>query len=72
MNPEINFGINLVINPEIDFWILFSELFPTEFVGCLRKIGLDVIELPADEAFPDCPFIEDIAIILNGTAFICR
>jgi len=44
----------------------------SEFVGCLRKIGLDVIELPADEAFPDCPFIEDIAIVLNGTAFICR
>lgn len=43
-----------------------------EFVGCLRYIGLDVIELPADEAFPDCPFVEDIAIVLNGTAFICR
>lgn len=38
----------------------------------LRSLGLDVIELPPDENFPDCPFVEDTAIVCNGIALICR
>ena len=39
---------------------------------CCRKLGLDVIELQADEALPEGVFVEDTAVICNGTALICR
>lgn len=37
-----------------------------------RKLGLDVIELPADESLPEGVFVEDTAIICDGIALICR
>lgn len=43
-----------------------------EYVTTLRRLGLDVIELPADEALPDCVFVEDTAVVVNGTALITR
>merc|ERR1711911_333455 len=42
------------------------------YVSSLRRLGLDVIELPSDEALPDCVFVEDTAVVVNGTAFITR
>ena len=42
------------------------------YVQSLREAGLDVIELPADEKQPDCAFVEDTAIVCNGTALLCR
>ncbi|XP_077986402.1 N(G),N(G)-dimethylarginine dimethylaminohydrolase 1-like [Glandiceps talaboti] len=42
------------------------------FVQNLRRLGIDVIELPADGALPDCPFVEDTAVIHNGVALITR
>ena len=42
------------------------------YVSTLRLLGLDVIELPPDEALPDCVFVEDTAIVVNGTALITR
>lgn len=41
-----------------------------EYVKALRDIGLDVIELPPDESFPDSVFVEDAAVICNGQALI--
>lgn len=41
-------------------------------MAALREIGLDVIELPADENHPDCMFVEDIAVVCNGTALLTR
>lgn len=38
----------------------------------LRDLGLDVLELPPDENLPECPFIEDCAVVCNGIALICR
>ncbi|CAM5999691.1 unnamed protein product [Sphagnum balticum] len=43
-----------------------------EYCRVLRSLGLDVIELPADENFPDCPYVEDTAVIVNGVALICK
>ncbi|XP_013785496.1 N(G),N(G)-dimethylarginine dimethylaminohydrolase 1-like [Limulus polyphemus] len=43
-----------------------------EYCKVLRGIGLDVIELPPDENLPDCVFVEDTAVVCNGTALICR
>lgn len=38
----------------------------------LRGLDIDVVELPADEHFPECAFLEDTAVICNGTALISR
>ena len=42
------------------------------YVSILRHLGIDVIELPADESLPDSPFVEDAAVVCNGIALICR
>lgn len=42
------------------------------YVAALRVCGVDVITLPADEASPDCVFIEDTAVIANGLALVTR
>lgn len=36
------------------------------------KLGLEVVELPADESFPDCVFVEDAAVVCGDTALITR
>jgi dimethylargininase len=43
-----------------------------ELVDALRRIGVDVIELPCDEKQPDGLFVDDIAVVINGTALICN
>lgn len=40
------------------------------YVRLLRELGLDVIELPPDPALPECVFVEDTAVVCNGTALI--
>lgn len=43
------------------------------YVDVLRsKLGLEVVELPADESFPDCVFVEDAAVVCGDTALISR
>jgi len=44
----------------------------SEYVSTLRRLGLDVIELPPDEQLPDCVFVEDTAVVVNGQALITR
>ncbi|CAL1592713.1 unnamed protein product [Knipowitschia caucasica] len=44
-----------------------------EYVEVMRsKLGLEVIELPSDEAMPDCVFVEDAAVVCGATALITR
>jgi dimethylargininase len=43
-----------------------------EYVRVLREIGLEVVSLPADAAYPDCCFVEDVAIVLDELAVITR
>jgi len=43
-----------------------------EYIEILRKLGIDVLELPADERHPECPFVADTAVVINGTALICK
>lgn len=44
-----------------------------EYVDVLRKqLGLEVVELPADESMPDCVFVEDAAVVCGDTALITR
>lgn len=44
-----------------------------EYVQVLKtRLGLEVLELPADEALPDCVFVEDAAVVCGNTALITR
>ncbi|CAM9334433.1 unnamed protein product, partial [Lampetra planeri] len=36
------------------------------------RVGLEVVELPADESLPDCVFVEDAAVVCGDTALITR
>ncbi|XP_074112178.1 N(G),N(G)-dimethylarginine dimethylaminohydrolase 1 [Cotesia typhae] len=38
----------------------------------LRELGIDVVEMPADESAPFCGFVEDIAVLCNGIALIAH
>jgi dimethylargininase len=42
------------------------------YADLLRALGLEVLELPADPAFPDCCFVEDTAVVLDGVALLTR
>ncbi|XP_023648577.1 N(G),N(G)-dimethylarginine dimethylaminohydrolase 1 isoform X1 [Paramormyrops kingsleyae] len=42
-------------------------------IGTLKdELGLQVVELPADESLPDCVFVEDCAVVCGDTALITR
>ncbi|KAL4634930.1 N(G),N(G)-dimethylarginine dimethylaminohydrolase 1 [Arapaima gigas] len=44
-----------------------------QYVATLRHtLGLQVIELPADESLPDCVFVEDVVLVCGDTALITR
>jgi dimethylargininase len=40
------------------------------YAALLRDLGLEVVELPADAAFPDCCFVEDTAVVLDEVAIL--
>lgn len=42
------------------------------YVNALNKCGLSIIELPADERFPDGCFVEDTAIVTQKCAIITQ
>ena len=42
------------------------------YIEILRKLGLSVTNLEAEEAFPDSHFIEDTAIIFQKNAILTR
>jgi dimethylargininase len=41
-----------------------------EYAALLRGLGLDVVELPADDALPDACFVEDAAVVLDEAALV--
>ncbi|MEO0606252.1 MAG: hypothetical protein AAF211_32785 [Myxococcota bacterium] len=42
------------------------------YVEALRAAGAGVRVVPADEDHPDCPFVEDQAVVLGSRALITR
>jgi dimethylargininase len=42
----------------------------SSYVAILKDLGLEVTEVEADDKFPDCVFIEDPAVVCDGTALI--
>lgn len=43
-----------------------------DYVRALQQIVYNVQELPADEAYPDCVFVEDTAVIVGSRVVISR
>lgn len=43
-----------------------------EYRAALASLGLEVVCIPGDPAFPDCVFIEDTAVVLDDVAVITR
>ena len=43
-----------------------------EYVRALKILGLQVTELPAAEEYPDCVFVEDVAVVCDGIALVPR
>lgn len=41
-----------------------------KYVATLKHLGLQLIELPADENHPDCVFVEDVAVVCEGVALL--
>jgi dimethylargininase len=44
----------------------------SDYERVLEDLGLQVIRIDADEALPDCCFVEDIAIVLDEVAVLTR
>lgn len=42
------------------------------YCNALKKCGLSPTVLPADLKYPDCPFVEDTAIVTEKCAIITR
>src|SRR5262249_34545677 len=42
------------------------------YVDALAALGLEIISIPADDASPDCTFVEDTAIVSGGLALVTR
>ena len=42
------------------------------YATLLRELGLAVLEIPADPVLPDCCFVEDVAVVLDGLAVLTR
>ncbi len=52
--------------------VALARMQHAAYRGALEAMGLAVTELAADEAQPDCCFIEDTAVIAAGIALITR
>lgn len=42
------------------------------YVSILKGLVQEVVEISSDERFPDCPFIEDTAVVIGSRALITR
>lgn len=43
-----------------------------QYCQALASLGYEVIALPADDAYPDCVFVEDTALVFDDVAVITR
>jgi dimethylargininase len=59
-----------VPRPAID--VVRARRQHAEFCAALRAAGVDLVELPPDEAFPDACFVQDCAVIWRGSAIMAR
>ena len=43
-----------------------------QYEACLERLGVQVISLPAERAYPDATFVEDPVVVLDHVAVIAR
>eukprot|EP00002_Diphylleia_rotans_P041210 TRINITY_DN9973_c0_g1_i1.p1 TRINITY_DN9973_c0_g1~~TRINITY_DN9973_c0_g1_i1.p1 ORF type:complete len:266 (+),score=75.08 TRINITY_DN9973_c0_g1_i1:60-857(+) len=56
--------------PESPIDAVLAQKQHDKYVETLREYIPRVIEIPADEAYPDCCFVEDPATVINGIAIV--
>jgi len=59
-----------VPRPEID--VALAQAQHAAYVEALRTCGVEVTVLPPDERFPDGCFVQDLAVLYEDVAVICR
>jgi dimethylargininase len=60
------------VAPEEPIDVVRAQAEHARYVEALAWLGLDVITVPAQEACPDCCFIEDTAVVAGGVAVATR
>jgi dimethylargininase len=58
--------------PERPIDVARARIQHAEYVMALASLDVDVVALPADEAYPDCCFVEDTAVVAVGAALLTR
>jgi dimethylargininase len=61
---------HLVPPPPIDMGLALEQ--HRAYVGALRSCGVEVIELPPDDAHPDSVFVQDPVLVVAGRAVALR
>jgi len=71
VSPSINACELTHLEPQtIDY--LMASAQHDQYRELLASLGIEVVSIPADPAYPDCVFIEDTAIVLDDVAVITR
>jgi len=52
--------------------VVMANVEHREYRRLLRSLGLEVVRIPAEPAYPDCVFIEDTAVVLDDVAIMAR
>lgn len=52
--------------------VAIAHLQHMDYVDCLGKLGITVIELPAEPSLPDSVFVEDTALLFDELAVMTR
>ncbi|HKA87493.1 MAG TPA: arginine deiminase-related protein [Haliangiales bacterium] len=58
--------------PDVPIDVARARAQHAAYVAALRSLGPTIVEIPADDAFPDCVFVEDAAVVARGAALIAR
>lgn len=70
--PDSFAGCLTIKTPKVPIDVALARQQHQSYTELLRKLIPNVIELPADEAYPDCCFVEDNAIVVGNRAVITR
>jgi len=68
--PEIYGHLKTVDKRPIDLALCRQQ--HADLVAALRANGIDVLELPPEESNPLSVFTQDLAVVVNGIALMCR
>ena len=61
-------GLSLSEHSPVDLKIAQEE--HKQYLQCLKTLGITLIEVSADDQYPDCIFVEDIALAVGNRVFI--